>query len=108
MMLMSAVEIAGLWLIIWFHRRHLIAAIRSWRSNRLITLTLAFIVAYSIGLGMMMSNLAIIARQRIFLFPFIFILLHAVPARRRVLANRPPARRVLSRRQLLAPDGVRP
>lgn len=90
MILFSSVEIAGLWLLLWWRRRNVIAALRQLHSSRFIALTLAFIVFYSAALGMMMSNLAIIARQRIFLFPFLFLLMEAVPAVRRARGSRQP------------------
>lgn len=91
MMLISATEIWGLWFLVAWRRRNVLSALRNWRTNRLVTFSFAFIVIYSIGLGMMMSNLAIIARQRIFLLPFLFVLLEGVPDARRarqVFANR--------------------
>jgi hypothetical protein len=93
MMLLSSAEIAGLWLLVWWRRRNVIAAIRQWQSSRFIALTLTFVILYSLALGMMLSNLAIIARQRIFLFPFLLILMEAVPAAARVRAARAVAAR---------------
>jgi hypothetical protein len=41
-----------------------------------------FVVLYAVALGLMLTNLGIIARQRIFLFPFLFVLLQGVPSSR--------------------------
>jgi hypothetical protein len=77
--LLSALEIALLWVVIWLRRRNVLFALHYWRSDRLLRVALLFIIIYSISLGMLMANLGLIARQRIFLFPFVFILVEAVP-----------------------------
>jgi hypothetical protein len=89
MMLLSSAEITALWVLIFWRRRQLAAAIHNWRNNRLIAFALSFTLLYAVALGMMMSNLAIIARQRIFLFPFVFLLMHAVSADSRAPASAP-------------------
>ena len=105
MMLLSSAEIAGLWLLLWWRRRNVMAALRQWHSSRFVALTLAFIMFYTVALGMMLSNLAIIARQRIFLFPFLFLLMEAVPAAARVRAARAAGRAVPARRGEIVPTG---
>ncbi len=82
MMLFSAVEILALWAIILWRRKVLRENLRSWRRDRLVAAALVFIGVYAITLGFMVTNLGIIARQRVFLFPFLFLLLEAVPKRR--------------------------
>jgi hypothetical protein len=62
----------------------------------MLRLAVPFILVYSITLGMLIANLGIIARQRVFLFPFLFLLVEAVPQREnqpsRSLAPRVPTR----------------
>ena len=82
MMLVSALEILALWVIVWLRRRNLVNALRRWRSDRFLRLTVPFMLVYAITLGLLIGNLGIIARQRVFLFPFLFLLLEAVPARK--------------------------
>jgi hypothetical protein len=91
MMAFASLEVLGLWAVILYRSRSLVAALRSWRKHRLLTLGLVFIVVYAIALGMLLANLGIIARQRIFLFPFLFMFLEAVPARRDARSVRPDA-----------------
>lgn len=98
MMLMSSLEIVLLWGLILFRRRQLLESLRGWRRSRLLCLAGAFILVYSISFGMTVSNLGIIARQRIFVFPFLFVFLEAVvPAARGIprpfgsVPARPPA-----------------
>ena len=98
MALLSALEILAFWVIVWFRRHNLVNALRCWRSNRFLRLAVSFILVYSITLGMIVANLGIIARQRVFLFPFLFLLLEAAPARmaKRRRARRPAQMPVLS------------
>lgn len=105
-MLLSSAEITGLWLLLWWRRRKVATAVGNWRSNRFIAFALAFSLIYAIALGMMLSNLAIIARQRIFVFPFLFLLM-AVPAGQRARAARASVGPAASRRdQLVVTGGV--
>lgn len=85
MSLLSSLEILGLWAIVFYRRRSLRRSLANWRSDRFVSLAIVFILIYSISLGMMVVNLGIIARQRIFLFPFVFLL---IEAERRVVRQR--------------------
>ncbi|MGH7508100.1 MAG: hypothetical protein ACREMZ_01350 [Gemmatimonadales bacterium] len=90
-MIVASLEICAFWVIAWVRRRRLIASLRYWRSDRFLRLALTFVLIYSVALGMMLTNLGIIARQRIFLFPFLFLLLEAAPKpRRQVRRTREP------------------
>jgi len=85
MMAFAAVEIGFLWLVAYRRRRHLKYVLRNWRADRLLRLAVIFIPLYAVMLGLLLANLGIIARQRLFIFPFVFILFEAIPivARRR-------------------------
>jgi len=91
-LLAGSLEIWGFWLAVWIWRRNIAQALRSWHSSRLLRVAVPFILLYSVLLGMLISNMGIIARQRIFLFPFVFAFLAAVPASRAVASihRRPP------------------
>jgi hypothetical protein len=80
LMLLSALEILGCWAIVWYRRHNFVAALRAWRSQRFARLAVPFVLVYTIALGLAVANLGIIARQRIFVFPFLFLLLEAEPA----------------------------
>lgn len=82
MVALSAMEIMALWAIVFWRRRNLMQSLRYWRTDRLLRLSLAFILIYSIGLGLMVVNVGIIARMRIFILPFIFLLVEAKPQSR--------------------------
>lgn len=90
MALISALEIGALWVIAWFQRGNLVNALRRWRSDRFLRVAVPFILVYAITLGMLVANLGIIARQRIFLFPFVFLLLEAMPTARKPMRSRAP------------------
>ena len=82
MVLFSSLEGAALWTLIWLRRKHLGRVLRHWRSDRLVGMALSFIVMYAVALGLIISNLGIIARQRVFIFPFLFLLIEATPWQR--------------------------
>jgi hypothetical protein len=90
-MLVASLEICAFWVIAWVRRRQLIASLRNWRSDRFLRLALTFVLIYSVALGMMLTNLGIIARQRVFLFPFLFLLLEAGVRQRRAVPVVEPA-----------------
>lgn len=77
--LVASAEVWGLWTIAILRRKNIVAAVRQWRSSRLLAFSLIFIPIYAVMLGLVVVNMGIIARQRIFLFPFIFLLLEARP-----------------------------
>jgi hypothetical protein len=87
MVLASSLEVIGFLIIVGMRRRNLIRSLRSWRSDRLLRLAVIFTVLYPVGLGMMVVNMGIIARQRVFLFPFMFLLLEAQPRVRQAVAH---------------------
>jgi hypothetical protein len=80
MALVSALEVLLFWSIVWYRRRNLRRALHEWRLHPMLRLAVPFVLIYSVSLGLMVVNLGIIARQRIFLFPFLFLLLEAAPA----------------------------
>lgn len=94
MVLLSSLEVLGFLIIVLIRRRNLARALRSWRSDRLLRLAVIFSVLYPAGLGMMVVNMGIIARQRVLLFPFLFILLEAQPRAARIIASRRRSHRV--------------
>ena len=95
MALASSLELWSLWLIVLLYRRRVLRALRGWRSSRLLAMGIPFVLIYAAIFGMLVVNMGIIARQRIFIFPFILALLEAAPTA--AGAPRPrasPARRV--------------
>lgn len=92
MVLASSLEVIGFLILTVVRRRNLMRSLRHWRSDRLLRLAVIMTVLYPVALGMMVVNLGIIARQRVLLYPFLFVLLEAQPRIERASAKR----RVLS------------
>jgi hypothetical protein len=84
--MLSSLEMVLLWAFVFRRRRTLKQALLGWRQNRLLTFALVFSLAYVLMIGLVFHNLGIISRQRVLVFPFLFLILEAqpVPARRRV------------------------
>ncbi len=75
----AAGEILLLWIIIYRRRQSLRLTLKYWRQDRLLRFAFPLLVGYTLMIGMTFANLGIIARQRTPLFPFLFLLLAAVP-----------------------------
>lgn len=75
----ASLETYALWAIAIRKRGNIVRAFRNWRSNRLLSFAFLFTILYTVALGMQVVNLGIIARQRIFIFPFLFLMFEAVP-----------------------------
>jgi hypothetical protein len=75
LMLVSAIEILALLGTLVWRRRQLRASLRDWRTHRLLGFSLAFVLLYAVMLGFAVSNIGIIARQRVLLLPMLLLLL---------------------------------
>jgi hypothetical protein len=71
----SAAEILVLIALVIWRRRALWASLRGWRTHRLIGFCIVFVILYGLMLGYSMSNVGIIARQRVLLLPMLLLLL---------------------------------
>ena len=105
----SALEIAAFWIVVWRRRLPLRIALRYWRSDRLLRLAIPLTLMYILMIGLTFGNLGIISRQRAIIFPFLFLLLEAVPRDYRSRAEsrelgrgtrRPDRKEAFSRRQV--------
>jgi hypothetical protein len=88
MVLASSLEVIGFLILVAMRRHNLVRSFRHWRSDRLLRLAVIFTVLYPVALGMMVVNMGIIARQRVLLFPFLFVLLEAQPRVAGAIAKR--------------------
>jgi hypothetical protein len=105
MALISSMEMVVLWAMVWYRRKNVMQALRSWHSNPLVRVALPFVLIYAITLGMLTINLGIVARQRVLLFPFMFYLLEAAPAVSKRVAGKRPMRH--APRRAMPPGPVR-
>ncbi len=82
--LFASLEVWAFWLYVLARRRMLSAALRDWRGDRLLRFALPVGLLLAFFYGLAMSNLGIIARQRVVILPFLFILVairQATPAK---------------------------
>ncbi len=75
MALLTAIEVALLWALIFWRRRDLGLGLTRWRHHRLLQFAVPFLFGFTAMIGLTFGNLGIIARQRSILFPFMFLLL---------------------------------
>ena len=87
-MAIAALEVAALWGFVLYRFKTVVLFVRQNRRSRVFVAAIAFVVLYSIGFGMSVSNLGIIARQRIHVVPMLVLLVSAAP-RRRVVVEHP-------------------
>ena len=75
--LFSALELTFMWGLLWFRRREFRAVLKVWRQHRVLRFALVFVLLYVIALGMSVTNLGLMARQRTLIFPLFFLLFEA-------------------------------
>ncbi|MEM0962267.1 MAG: hypothetical protein AAGK21_07010, partial [Bacteroidota bacterium] len=80
--LVAALEVLVLWFIAWHRRRQIAGFIRAHRDHRLFWMAAAFIVLYAASLGIAAGNLGLVARQRVHVFPFVFVFFAGLPTLR--------------------------
>lgn len=95
MALFASLQMIGFWAIVWVRRRQFVQVLRHWRSDRLIRVAIPFVLLYSLALGFVVANMGLIDRQRIFIFPFLFLLAEAAPVSR--IRTAPVVRRAWTR-----------
>jgi hypothetical protein len=73
--LFSSLELMALWVIAFLKRRDIAAFFRGHRRSRMLWFGIIFSGAYVVLTGLSLGNLGLIARQRVHIFPFLFMLL---------------------------------
>jgi hypothetical protein len=89
--LFAAFEIMTVWMLAWLQRRRIRNFVRSYGGHPVVWMAMIFIVVYAVTLGMAAGNLGVIARQRIHLFPLLFMFFAGPIAARRVRCGRSAA-----------------
>lgn len=89
---LASLEMVALWGVTLAFRRRFARALLGWRSDRMLRLAVPFLAFYSVSAGMVMWNLGIIDRQRILLFPFLFLLFEVIPRQRGAAVRWQPVR----------------
>ncbi len=75
-------ELYFIWFLVIKNWKSFMRALKSIRRDRLVAFSVVFILLFSLGAGLALSNLGLIARQRIILYPFMFILIYAYSDKR--------------------------
>jgi hypothetical protein len=92
--LLSVVESALFWVFAWHRRQSLLAFARSVPRSRLFWFSVVFVLVYATTVGLAVGNMGTLVRQRVHMYPFLFLLLLVVPQRTRAhsRASRPLVR----------------
>lgn len=91
----AALETTVFWVVLWVRRKHAIAFMKAYRRSPVLWMGVAFVVVYATAVGLSVSNLGTLTRQRIHVFPFLILPLAG-------LMPRPKARRMAARPPLAA------
>lgn len=75
--LLSSLEMVAFWILLWRRRKAVAQALRGATHERLLSFSLVFAVIYILMIGLVFNNLGIIARQRVIMLPFLFVLLES-------------------------------
>lgn len=76
-MLFASIELMSMWAILLLRRRQIVGLFKVWRSNRVLRFAVPFVLLYTLALGFNLTNLGIIARQRVLMFPLLFMVIEA-------------------------------
>lgn len=78
-MLLSTVEMLALWWMMWRSRRAGAQLLTRWRSSRLLLFAVPAAAMLTIFYGAFVSNLGILARQRVVILPLLFMFIQLTP-----------------------------
>ena len=90
--LVTSLEVVALWAFVWMRRSSVVAMFRRSPHSTLFWMGIAFLVLYGTLLGLSVGNFGTLVRQRVHIYPFLFLFLMLKPAARRIV--RRPAVRV--------------
>ncbi len=97
--LVSAIETLLFWVFAWNRRGQILAFLKTRPRTALFWFSVAFVLVYATTLGVAVGNLGTLVRQRLHIYPFLFLFLVAIPVRRK--ARRAPGQ--AARRPALPP-----
>jgi hypothetical protein len=78
-MLLSAVEMLALWWMLWQRRGAGVSLFTQWRRSRLLLFAVPAAAMLTVFYGSFVSNLGILARQRVVILPLLFMLIEFTP-----------------------------
>lgn len=77
--LFSALEMTAFWVMVYRNRRASMAMVRNWRSSALLAFVVPFALVLTFFYGAFVSNMGILARQRVIVLPLLFIVAEMAP-----------------------------
>lgn len=89
--IISFFDVYFIWFLILKNRAAVFRSIKMIRKDRLIAFCFVFVFLFSVGAGLALSNLGLIARQRIILYPFMFWVIYAYSDKRIALLKKKAA-----------------
>lgn len=78
----SFFDVYFIWFLMLRNRNAVWRSVRMVRKDRLIAFCFVFVLLFAVGAGLALSNLGLIARQRIILYPFMFWIIYAYSDKR--------------------------
>jgi len=88
--ILSSLEVVFFWALLWRRRADVRLMVRHWRENRLLLLLVPLTAVLILFYGALVSNMGILARQRVVVLPLMFLIAEAAPSfRRRSGTDRP-------------------
>lgn len=78
----SFLDVYFIWFLVISNWKAVLRSFKMIRKDRLIAFCFIFIAIFSVGAGLALVNIGLIARQRIILYPFMFIIIYAYSDKR--------------------------
>jgi hypothetical protein len=78
--LLSSLEVVFFWGLLWHRRAGVRVMVRRWRENRLLLLLVPLTGVLILFYGAFVSNMGILARQRVVVLPLMFLIAEAAPS----------------------------
>lgn len=80
--IISFVDIYFIWFLVFKNWKAVVRSFKMIRKDRLIAFSFVFVALFSVGAGLALVNIGLIARQRIILYPFMFMIIYAYSDKR--------------------------
>lgn len=100
LVLVTSVEVSVLWILLFRRRRAIMLFVHRYRKTEAFWISLLFVLALAAAIGMAVGNFGTLVRQRIHLYPFLFLITSSIPVRRTV------RRREIARAMAGPPDSI--
>ena len=92
LVLITALEVVAMWFLLWRRRRAAMDFVRRYRSTEAFWISALFVLVLAGAVGMAVGNFGTLARQRIHIYPFLFLIAASLPVLVPERSRRPGAR----------------